>query len=69
MRSSAAAVVAAEQGVRQGAQFLNMGVRDAVIPSVKRKVPAAKGIRPSVHACSGQLNASYILQYGLGLQF
>ena len=43
MRSSAAAVTAAEQGVRQGAQYLNLAVKDAIIPSVKSRVPAARG--------------------------
>lgn len=43
VRSSAAAVAAAEQGVRQGAQYLNLAVKEGVIPSVKSKVPAAKG--------------------------
>lgn len=42
-RSSAAAVTAAEQGIRQGAQYLNLAVKEGVIPSVKSKVPAAKG--------------------------
>jgi len=36
-------VTAAEQGVRQGAQYLNVAVRDAIIPSVKSRVQPAKG--------------------------
>lgn len=43
VRASAAAVVAAEQGVRQGAQYLDLAVKNAVIPTVKKKVPAARG--------------------------
>ena len=43
VRSSAAAVTAAEQGIRHGAQYLNLAVKEGVIPSVKSKVPAAKG--------------------------
>lgn len=43
VRSSAAAVTAAEQGIRQGAQYLNLAVKEGVMPSVRSKVPAAKG--------------------------
>ncbi len=43
VRSSAAAVTAAEQGVRQGAQYLNVAVKDAIIPSVRSRVQPAKG--------------------------
>lgn len=43
VRSSAAAVTAAEQGVRQGAQYLKLAIKEGVIPSVKTKVPGAKG--------------------------
>lgn len=43
VRSSAAAVTAAEQGVRQGAQYLKLAIKEGVIPSVKSKVPGAKG--------------------------
>ncbi len=43
VRSSAAAVTAAEQGVRQGAQYLDVAVKDAIIPSVKSRVQPAKG--------------------------
>lgn len=43
VRASAAAVVAAEQGLRQGAQYLDLAVKNAVIPTVKKKVPAARG--------------------------
>jgi len=49
VRSSAAAVTAAEQGVRQGAHYLNATVKDAIIPSVKSRVPAAKGLSNISH--------------------
>ncbi|KAA6429262.1 MAG: hypothetical protein FRX49_00658 [Trebouxia sp. A1-2] len=42
VRSSAAAVTAAEQGVRQGAQYFNVAVKDAIIPSMRSRVQPAK---------------------------
>lgn len=57
LHSSAAAVTAAEQNIRQGAQFLNLGVRNAVIPSVKSRIPAAKG------AVEAQLKEAAQLQH------
>ena len=55
VRSSAAAVTATEQGIRQGAQYLNLAVKEGVIPSVKSKVPAAKG---TISLDKLQLNSS-----------
>lgn len=36
-------MTAAEQGVRQGAQYLNGTIKDAIIPSVRQRVQPARG--------------------------
>lgn len=38
-------MTAAEQGVRQGAQYLNGTIKDAIIPSVKQRVQPARGMQ------------------------
>ncbi|KAK9811426.1 hypothetical protein WJX72_003798 [[Myrmecia] bisecta] len=43
IRASAQAVTAAEQGIREGAKYARMAVTDMVVPTIKRRVPAARG--------------------------
>ena len=66
VRSSAAAVTAAEQGMRQGAQYLNLAVKESVIPSVRSKVPAAKGTKHQLKLLQ-QTPAANLLLPSLGL--